>query len=104
MAKKSQKLVAKALTLLSSGYCPEVCVIGDLDAADASYHHFLIDILQWIVDLGHIDITCEVSIMSSYLTLPRKGHLKEVFHVFDYLKNHMNSELVLDPTVPEIDM
>ena len=38
------------------------------------------------------------------MVLPREGHLNEVFHVFAYLKNHMNSELVFNLAVPDIDM
>ena len=87
----SQNLVAKCLTPLSRCYCPEVDVTGELDTADVFYYHSLIGILQWIVDLVRIYITCEVSMMSSHLGLPHEGHFKEVFHVFAYLKNHMNS-------------
>jgi hypothetical protein len=46
---------------------------------------------------------CEVSMMSSHLTLPRVGHLKEVFHMFAYLKAHSNTELVFDPTPVDFD-
>ena len=42
--------------------------------------------------------------MSSHLALPREEHLEEVFHVFAYLKKHINSEIVCDPTTPEVDM
>lgn len=42
--------------------------------------------------------------MSSHLALPREGHLEQVFHIFAYLKKHMNTEMVFDPSVPEIDM
>ena len=41
--------------------------------------------------------------ISLHLELPCKGYLKEFFYVFAYLKKHMNSELVFDPTGPEID-
>jgi hypothetical protein len=34
----------------------------------------------------------EVSMMSSHLVLPHVGHLKEVFHMFAYLKAHHNTE------------
>ncbi len=54
--------------------------------------------LQWIVELGQIDIDCEVSMMSSHMALPREGHLKELFHIFAYLKAHANAEMVFDPT------
>ena len=46
LAKRSQKMVAKAPTPLSSGYRPEVDVTRGLDAADSSYYHSLIGILQ----------------------------------------------------------
>ena len=46
---------------------------------------------------------CEVSMMSSHLALPRVGHLKEVFHMFAYLKAHSNTELVFDPTPVDFD-
>ena len=41
--------------------------------------------------------------MSSHLALPRLGHLEQVIHVFGYLKQYHNAELVFDPTYPEID-
>lgn len=41
--------------------------------------------------------------MSSHLALPREGHLKEVYHIFAYLKAHPNAEMVFDPTPVEVD-
>ena len=64
----------------------------------------LIGILRWLVELGRIDITCEVSMVSSYTAMPREGHLDHVIYMFSYLKAHHNSRLVLDPTYPDIDM
>jgi hypothetical protein len=57
---------------------------------EASYYQSLIGILRWIVELGRVDICCEVSLLSSHLALPRKGHLDAVFHVFGYLDKHHN--------------
>ena len=99
---RNQKLVPKAPTLLTSGYSPEIDVTAELDAADASYHHSLIGIISWIVELGRIDTNCEILMMSSHLALPREENLEEVLHVFAYLKKHMNSEVVFYPTTPEI--
>ena len=64
----------------------------------------MIGILRWIVELGRIDITCEILMLSSHLALPREGHLEEVFRIFAYLKEHINLEIVFDPTTPEVDM
>jgi hypothetical protein len=59
-----------------------------LGEADASYFHSLIGVLWWIVELGRVDLDVEVLMMSSHLALPHEGHLKEMYHIFGYLKAH----------------
>jgi hypothetical protein len=56
------------------------------------------------VDLGRIDIITEVSMLSTYLCLPREGHLEAVFHVCAYIALHHNARVVFDPTYPSVDM
>ena len=82
---------------LSNDYIPELDSYPELDGDDGAYYQSLIGILRWMVELGRIDICCEVSMMSSHLALPREGHLAQVFHIFVYLKKHHNSALVFDP-------
>jgi hypothetical protein len=41
--------------------------------------------------------------MSSHLALSRVGHLKELFHIFAYLKAHHSTEMVFDPTLVDFD-
>jgi hypothetical protein len=36
--------------------------------------------------------------LSSYLALPREGHLAQTFHIFAYLKKYHNTEMVFDPS------
>ena len=76
----------------------------ELGPVDASYYHSLIGILSCIVELGRVDINYEVSIVSSHLALPREGHLQELFHIFAYLKKRMNSEMVFDTILTDIDI
>ena len=57
-----------------------------------------------MVELGRIDICCEVSMMSSHLALPREEHLAQVFHIFAYLKKHHNSALVFEPSYPDVNI
>ena len=45
----------------------------------------------------------EVSAMASMMASPREGHLKQLYHMFAYLRNKHNSSLVLDPTEPDIN-
>ena len=61
---------------MSNKYCPEIDIYFELNATNAAYYQSLIGILQWMVELGRVDITTEVSMLSSCLALPRKGHLK----------------------------
>ena len=69
-----------------------------------NYYHYLIGVLRWIVELGRIDINVEVSMLSSHLMLPQEGQLTELFHVFACLKKNLNTEMVFDPSEPEIGM
>lgn len=88
---------------LTSNYRPECDASCELDHHDASYYASLIGILRWMVEMGRVDIACEVSMMSSYVAMPREGHLQQLFHMFAYLKRHHNSRIVFDPTYPQID-
>lgn len=104
LAKKGKSLPTRVKTPLSNGYRPEIDVSEELGPEDAAYYQSLIGVLRWMVELGRVDICCEVSMMSSHLALPRSGHLQQLFHLFSYLDKHHNAELVFDPTEPEIDM
>ena len=57
-----------------------------------------------MVELGRVDITAEVLMMSLCLALPREGHLKALFHMFRYLELKHNVMQVFDPNEPEIDL
>ena len=97
-------LKAKALNTFPKGYRPEIDISEELGPKEASYYQYLIGIVRLMVELGRVDIFTEVSMMLSHIALPRKGHLEAVFHMFVYLKIHHNSEMVFDPSEPEIDM
>ena len=103
LRRKGKSLPKKATSPLSQNYRPEIDVSPELTPTDASYYQSLIGILRWIVELGHIDITCEASMMASCMALPRNGHLEQLYHMFAYLKAKHNSEMVFDPSEPEID-
>ena len=103
LKKIGKSLPKRAKTPLSSNYRPELDMSPTLDAADAAHYQSLIGILRWIVELGRIDVCCEVSMMSSHLAMPREGHLEQVYHIFAYLHNHHNAELVFDPSYPSVD-
>ena len=88
---------------LTTNYRPELDTSPELDVYDSSYYASLIGVLRWLVELGRIDITCETSMMSSFVAMPRKGHLQQLFHMFSYLKSHHNARMVFDPSYPNIN-
>ena len=103
LRERNQKLPSRASSPLSIGYRPEIDSSDELSDADASYYQSLIGVLRWMVELGRIDLTCEVSMMSSHMAMPREGHLSQLFHIFAYLKKCHNSELVFDPSDRDVD-
>jgi hypothetical protein len=85
---------------MKNDYRPEVDQTDELSPTDAAYYQSLIGILRWIVELGRVDICCEVSMLSSCLAMPREGHLEQLFHIFAHLKGKHNTEMIFDPSAP----
>ena len=75
----------------SRKYIPETDIYPEILPTNATYFQLLIGVLQWIVELGMEDVTMETSALVSMMTSPHEGHIKEVFHMFDFLK--VNSQL-----------
>jgi hypothetical protein len=99
-----QKLLKKTSVPFVGGGKPELDEIPELDPIRAILYQSQIGILHWCVELGRIDIITEVSMLSTYLCLPREGHLEAVFHVFAYLGLHHNAIVVYYPTYTSVEM
>lgn len=85
-----------------SNYSPEIDSSPELNDEDSTYYQSLIGILRWIVEMGRMGIVIEVSMLSSYVVMPREGHFNQVLHIFAYLKSHHNARLMLDPSYPDV--
>ena len=103
LRKKGLALLKKAASPLTSNYSPEIDASKELDEESAAYYQSLIGVLRWIVEMGRMDICMEVSAMSSFVAMPREGHMQQVLHIFAYLKIHHNARVVFDPSYPDID-
>ena len=103
LKERNLALPKRASAPFRGDYRPEIDFTPELNPTEAAYFQSLIGVLRWIVELGRVDITCEVSELASMMAMPREGHLDQVYHVFAYLKNKHNAELVLDPTPPKIN-
>ena len=60
-------------------------------------------ILRRMIELGWIDISAEVSLISRYLVQPRMCHLMQVLHIFSFLKSNECMDICYDPTKLEIN-
>ena len=103
LSDRSLTLMKGAATPLSANYGPELDVSPELDDDEATYYQSLIGVLRWMVEMGRVDIAVEVSMMSSYVAMPREGHLQQLFHIFAYLKGVHNARMVFDPSYPDVD-
>ena len=97
------KLPMRVITPFTSRYRPKLDTGRELTDERALYFMSLIGILRWAIELGHIDITTEVSKLSSFLAAPRDGHLNQSLHIFAFLKKHHDSGIVFDQSSPDIN-
>ena len=87
----------------SQSYRPELDVSKECNDDDIQFYQSLIGIMRWLCEIGRIDILTETSLLSTYLSSPRVGHLHQALHVFKYLKDHKRSKIVFDPTYVDIN-
>ena len=82
----------------SNKYKPE---LDNSDLCTPTEHQFfqqMIGILRWMIEIGRIDISIEVSYLSRYLAQPRVGHMIQAMHIFSFLKTTQSMDLCYDPT------
>jgi hypothetical protein len=85
-------------------YQPKLDVLDELGLELSSRYLQLIGIVQWAMELGHINIHHKVSLLSQYQTNPRVGHLEALYHVFAYMKSLLDIGCVaFDPKSPMVD-
>jgi hypothetical protein len=90
LSKTGLSLRGKPTTPMQTNYRPELDISPVLGLEQANYYQSLIGILRWAMELGRIDIYVDVTLLSSHLVEPRTGNLEQVFHIFSYLKAHLN--------------
>jgi hypothetical protein len=84
-------------------YYAELDDTDELDPKLANAYQSQVGVLQWIVELGRVDVIVEVSTLGSYLANPRRGHFEAMLQVFAYIRDKHNARAIHDPTYPDID-
>ena len=82
----------------SSKYNPELDISDFCSPTEHQFFQQMIGILRWIIEIGFIAISIEVSYLSRYLAQPRVGHMVQAMHIFSFLKNSQSMDLCYDPT------
>ena len=103
LARVNQWLPSRCKTPMTVGYCPERDVSAELTSDGVQRYQELIGVLRWAAELGRVDILLETAMLSTYMALPRTGHLEQVYHVLGYLETHSKWCLFFDPQHPDID-
>ena len=79
---KTDQLLPKCGTLLKSGYQPKLDTSPEVKQDGLQRDQEVIGMLHWAVELGRVDVLLETALMSTHLTLPRRGHLERLYHIF----------------------
>ena len=79
LSKSECRLPSKFDTPMDTTYNPAEDVSKVLNADGLQAYQEMIVILRWAVEIGRINILLEVSLLSSYLALPRVRHLLAVY-------------------------
>ena len=103
ITKSNQCLPTRCKTPIMYGYWPETDTSPDLNDEGVTQYKELFRVIRWAFELGWIDILLETELMSTYLDLSCRGHFKQIFHVFGYLKVILKRKLCFDPQNPKIN-
>ena len=80
---------------------PEMDQTEELDEDGVKLYQSLIGALQWLITLGRFDIQQAVTSLSSFCTMPQKGHLERVKRVFGYLKRTKTGAIRFCTGIPD---
>ena len=78
-------------------YLPELDTYEECYDNHTIYLQNLVGIFQWIIEIGRIYITLEVSSLLKLLALPYTAHLRKDLHIFKYVDIHQCNDLNFDP-------
>ena len=79
-------LSKRAENPLPVGHKAELSTSKPLDPEESSYHQSIIGVMRWMVEIGRIVITTELSLLSSHLAYPCKGHMEGALHMISNLQ------------------
>jgi len=72
-----------------------------LNESDKKSYQLLIGALQWVIQIGHFDITFTVMTLSHFPAMPRQGHLDCVKRIHGYLSKMHHVATTISADTPD---
>jgi hypothetical protein len=82
-----------------SDYHPEIDQSDFFIEGDRQMYQSCIGIMRWAMELARVGLAHTCATMAKFMVAPRIGHLTAVIRTFAYVKNHLQSKIVFDPTL-----
>jgi hypothetical protein len=95
------KLPKEYSSPLEHGDHPELDDSELLDMEQTQLYQSLIGQMQWIIQLGRMDITTHVMTLSRFRAAPREGHLKRVHRIYGWLRKHKGATIRIRTDLPD---
>ena len=89
-------------TQYKSDYHSSDDISEELDTDGVEYYQEVIGILRWAIEIGQVGILVEVSLLSEYLTNPRKSNLDQSYDILSYSQHSSKIIIHLDQTEPNV--
>jgi hypothetical protein len=86
---------------LEKGDHPELDTSKLCDSIETHKYQSLIGSLQWAVSIGRIDITTAIMTLSSFRSVPRKGHLERAKRAVSYVAKFKESTIRFHTQEPD---
>ena len=97
LTRSIQGLPTHCKTPIMFGYQTETDTFPENKAKGMTKYQVMVRVTRWAVELGRVGIILKTALISTYLALSYRGHLKQVFHVFRYLKANLKINIFFDP-------
>ncbi len=69
-----------------------------LNPMDHRLYQQIVGGLNWAVIIGRLDITYALSSLSRFASAPRKGHMRSIIRILQYLNSNLAWRIRIDPT------
>ena len=75
LRRSNKSISRKASTIFTTDFRPGIDISKEISPGEVTYYQSMIRIMHWIIELGRINISDEVLMLSSMMIFLQRGHL-----------------------------